>query len=152
MSLGYLLFVVAIALLVFLGYVVNALISLRFSRGQLKRFPILRRFHGKQIYYLFIVIASGLGGSIFLIWQYYENQPDIELTRSPYGDLASKASYALFNRDVGKGAPSNEARDYFRAAERSMRSGHYKEAADEYQLSIKSASSVAALLNLGVDY
>jgi tetratricopeptide (TPR) repeat protein len=130
----------------------GALLTVHFTKGQRKRYPILTKLDGKQLHLLITTIvfaAIAFGSSICKdIWA----KPVVVLIPDPHEAFTPKATLAGFEKELKEAAAEreSEARDYFKTAERDLAAQRYPDAASNYRKSIELLPTMSGYLNVGI--
>jgi tetratricopeptide (TPR) repeat protein len=129
------------------------LLTLSFSRGQRKRFPILRRLDGKQLSLGFAAALSLLLG--FGLSAYRDGliaRRSFSLQLGPATLQETVATLDAFELELLEASTraANDARRHFQEATGYFNEGDYHEAIPEYRASLAALPTLSAFLNLGI--
>lgn len=136
----------------FLSVLCGILMATTFTKAQRERFPILKKFDGKQVRLLVACIVFGGAATGAHIWKEVLTQPTTELTVGPGGELAQTATPSRLAAELEGSALGykSEAIAYFDAAYYDLKADRYRDAAYNFQKSIDILPTASAYLNLGV--
>lgn len=149
----YYLLIWATYLFLFAGTISAILLTVSFTQGQRRKFPLLKRLDGRQIHLsLVTILFLALGYGAYAYKDTLILNLSFELSRGPGEPQAEKATPSGFELELKKATDerSQEAADFFRTAERSFNSMQYQDAATNYRRSIEAVPTLSAYLNLGV--
>jgi tetratricopeptide (TPR) repeat protein len=117
------------------------------------RLPILKTVDGRQLWLVVAACLAWILGSGANAWnEYLEAEASLALSQGPDGALVQKATPAALRVELTR-APSGldgQANDGFEAGERDLAAMRYREAAWNYERSVRAVPTVAGYLNLGV--
>jgi tetratricopeptide (TPR) repeat protein len=139
--------------LLFLAAISGLLLTVSFTRGQRKRFPLLRKLDGKQIYLLVaVVVCSALGYLTNIYKETATLDRSFEVTYGPGLSQAEKATSDGITIELQQGATEQleKARDFFKSGEHYFAEKRYRDAATSYQASLDVIPTLSAYLNLSL--
>jgi len=136
----------------FLGAISALLFGATFTRGDRKKYPMLKRLEWRKYHLrvtLVVIVVISCGASA---WKDFPSAPSLETVQGPAGGVIQKATLTGFKKEVIEAAAERvkESEDYFNAAERDYGGSRYREAASNYQRSVDAIPTMSAFLNLGV--
>jgi tetratricopeptide (TPR) repeat protein len=143
------------ALCGFIAAVLLALIGIRFTNAQRRKYRILRFLDGKQLHLLFAsIVFLALAGTFAVVEKLSDSTSPLVLLVGPAGEQVLGATTTAFEAEISKKATraAGAAADYFRAGERDYHLGRYRDAALSYKKSLDLVPTMSAYLNLGLSY